>query len=178
MDITIRKVEEKDAGIFQTIRVTVWKDAYAHIFPESVFENQQKKLSEYIANTPKRLLDDNFNYYLAEVDKKPVAIMVVAKISEYEHYASLGYADLQALYILPHYQGLGIGTKLFKYAVNLIADQGAEKMVIGVLKDNQMAQKAYKKWGGKLDNYEQPFVKEGKNYAEVFYIYEPLDKFR
>jgi inosine/xanthosine triphosphate pyrophosphatase family protein len=44
--------------------------------------------------------------------------------------------------------------------------------VIGVLKDNHKARKVYEKWGGKLDNHEQPFVKLGVGYDEVFYTYE------
>ena len=49
---------------------------------------------------------------------------------------------------------------------------GATKFVIGVLKDNHNAKKVYEKWGGKLDEYTQPFVKLGVGYDEVFYTYD------
>lgn len=46
------------------------------------------------------------------------------------------------------------------------------KFVDGVLKDNHNARKVYEKWGGKLDEYTQPFVKLGVSYDEVFYTYD------
>ena len=50
-------------------------------------------------------------------------------------------------------------------------ENGATKYVIGVLRDNYKARKVYEKWGGKLDEYVQPFVKLGVEYDEVFYTY-------
>ena len=40
------------------------------------------------------------------------------------------------------------------------------------MQDNKQARKAYEKWGGKLDAYSQPYVKEGKEYVEVFYTFD------
>ena len=67
---------------------------------------------------------------------------------------------------------LGIGSKFKNIFVEWAKKHGATKYVIGVLKDNQNARKVYEKWGGKLDEYTQPFVKLGVGYDEVFYTYD------
>ena len=93
-------------------------------------------------------------------------------LSHYEHFGKMGYADLGAIYIHPDYQGLGIGSKLKQIFIDWAKSNGATKFVIGVLKDNHNARKIYEKWGGKLDEYTQPFVKLGVEYDEVFYTYD------
>ncbi len=79
---------------------------------------------------------------------------------------------MKALYIHPDFQHLGIGRALFDAFVKEIKKKGISKFVIGVLKDNKQARKAYEKWCGRLDKYSQPFVVNETNYAEVFYIYD------
>ena len=82
-----------------------------------------------------------------------------------------GFADLEAMYIYPEYQGLGIASRFKELFVNWAKSNGATKFVIGVLKDNVKARKVYEKWGGVLDDYTQPIVKLGVGYDEVFYTY-------
>ena len=93
-------------------------------------------------------------------------------LSENTHFNELGFADLKALYVHPDFQHLGIGKALFDVFVQEIKKKGIKKFVIGVLKDNKQARKAYEKWGGTLDKYTQPFILDGKGYPEVFYTYD------
>jgi len=177
MKVKIIRARKKDAEAFQKVRLATWRNAYAHIFPEEVFKQQEENLPEYIKNTPERFKNQYQYYYVALVDDKVVGMLAVMQTSNYERYKSLGYADLEGIYILPKYQNLGIGTKFFNLAIKTLLKNDATKMVIGVLKENHQARAAYEKWGGVLDDYEQPFVKLEKNYAEVFYKFEPLSAF-
>ena len=93
-------------------------------------------------------------------------------LSKYEHFSKEGYAELECLYIYPEYQHKGLGKKFFDIFVDEIERKDIEKFVIGVLQDNKQAHSAYEKWGGKLDLYSQPFIKEGKEYKEVFYTFD------
>ena len=48
----------------------------------------------------------------------------------------------------------------------------ADRMVIGVLKDNAKARKVYESWGGKLSEHKHDFVQMNVAYPEVFYTFE------
>ena len=56
--------------------------------------------------------------------------------------------------------------------IDWVKENGANKFVIGVLKENHKARKVYEKWGGKLSSHTQNFIKLGVGYKEVFYTYE------
>ena len=120
-----------------------------------------------------RIQNDNMSLsYVAEIEGKIVGFVFGRMISHYEHFGERGYADLEAIYIHPDYQGLGMGNKFKQIFVDWAKSNGATKFVIGVLKDNHNARKVYEKWGGKLDEYTQPFVKLGVEYDEVFYTFD------
>ena len=178
MEIEIIKARKKDAEAFQKVRIETWRSAYAHIFPEEVFIQQEANLPQYIKDTPGRFKKESHYYFVALADKKVVGMLAVMLLSNYERYKAFGYADLGGIYILPEYQGLGIGTKFFNTAIRTLVKYGATKMIIGVLKDNHKARGVYERWGGVLDDYEQPFEISGKKYPEVFYKFEPLEYHR
>ena len=83
------------------------------------------------------------------------------------------FADLNGLYIHPDYQHIGLGKEFFDIFVEEIKKKNINKFMLGVLKDNLQARKAYEKWGGKLDTtYSLPYENCGVKTEEVFYIYE------
>lgn len=169
---TIRKVKIEDAEQYVRLNIFVWRNAYKNIFPESVFIEREKKIERNIQNFSKYQLENpNGISYIAEIDGKIVGIMSGLYLSENTHFNELGFADLKALYIHPDFQHLGIGKALFDVFVKEIKKKGITKFVIGCLKENKLARKAYEKWGGTLDKYTQSFIQEGKGYPEVFYTY-------
>ena len=171
-NIIIRPVKTEDAEQYIKLNNLVWRFAYNHIFPEEVFIERENNLDKKIEKfSTYAFNDDTQMMYVAECDKNVVGFISAKLISNYPHFAELGYAELGAIYIHPDYQGLGLGSK-FKNMFEMWAKgNGATKYVIGVLKDNHKARMVYEKWGGKLDDYSQPFIKLGVEYAEVFYTF-------
>jgi GNAT superfamily N-acetyltransferase len=171
-DIIIRKVKPEDAEQYLKLVCYVWRDAYKHIFPEEVFIERESLVPERVKSFDENFYNDNTKLvYVAEDDGKIVGVIMARIDSGYEYFDKLGYADLEALYIHPDYQGKGIGSKFKKIFVDWLKENKATKYVIGVLKENTNARKVYEAWGGKLDEYNQPFVKLGVPYDEVFYTY-------
>ena len=66
---------------------------------------------------------------------------------------------------------MGIGTALRDIFVKWAKQKKADKMVIGVLKDNAKARKVYESWGGTLSEHEHEFVQMDVGYPEVFYTF-------
>jgi len=171
--IAIRKTKESDAEQHVKLHAKVWRDCYSHIMPKEIFDDNDAKIEERIENFAKRGINkDGFINFVATDSNRIVAFAIGLIESKYDHYRELGYAELMAIYIDPEYQSLGIGRKLFNKITNELKKRNCDKMVIGVLKENQKARKAYEKWGGKLDVFEKPFEKMGYSFPEVFYLYD------
>ena len=172
-DFIIRKAETKDAKQYVELNNLVWRDAYKHIFPEEVFLDRESRAKYKIENFDSIYYNNHEGIaYVAEDDGRIVAIMLGRILSDYEYFRNQGYADLQALYVHPDFQGNGLAGKMKNIFIDWAKENGAEKFVIGVLKDNKKARTVYEKWGGKLEDFSQPFVKCDKGYEEVFYTYE------
>lgn len=169
--IVIRKARLEDAEKYVDLNNLVWRDAYKHIFPEEIFEEKEKmkerkmgEFCDYVKN-PENMV------YVAEKCGDIVGLILAGTSSFYPYYANLGYADLMAIYIHPNHQGFKIASKLKNVFDKWLEEKGKKKFVIGVLKDNLKARAVYEKWGGVLDEREEPFKMLGKDYSEVFYLY-------
>ena len=172
-NIKIRPVRPDDAEQYINLTNIVWRDAYKHIFPEEVFIRKESKTQDMIKTFA------NFVYhgkdqmcYVAEIDGKIVGFVSAKLGTNYEYFANKIDAELMAMYILPEYQGKGLGSQFKTLFVDWAKAKGAKNFVIGVLKDNHKARKVYENWNGKLDDYIQPFVRLGVEYDEVFYTYD------
>ena len=169
--IKIRKIKLEDASKFCILKNKVWRDAYKDIFPEEVFLEKENEVEEKALKLKEKLKKglENAIIYVAEYEGKLVGLMCATLKTSYEHFGE-EYADLEALYIDPEYQGLGIGSRFKNIFEEWARENGFTKYVIGVLKENHKARKVYESWGGVLQDYEQGFVKLGVSYPEVFYV--------
>lgn len=163
----------RDAEEWVRLKNTVWRTAYCHIMPIEVFDEQDHNFPNKVAQFRERRLNENGHIgYVVEDEGRIVALADATRVSFYEYYKGLGYADLGAMYMLPEYQRQGLGKILFDRIVDEFKSMGATTMVIGVLKDNTRARQAYEKWGGVLDSHKEKFKKLDREYDEVFYIFD------
>ena len=170
--IIIRKQKYDDAEHCAKLNALVWKEAYKHIFPKQVFDNQQENISKRIQMFQSGINDENIITYVAEIEGEIVGYFSGSLISQYSYFADKGYADLLAIYIKPNCQGKGIATQFKKIFVEWLNKHGKEMFVVGVLKKNKQARQVYEKWGGVLSDYEQCFKMLENEYSEVFYTYK------
>lgn len=172
-DIIIRKTKQSDAEQYITLLDYVWKITYSHIFPEEVFVEREKSAPERIATfNEKKRNNEQTICCVAEKNGIIVGVMLGTVNSDYEYFKEKNYADLCVLYVHPNHHKKGIATKLKEEFIRFIKSKGFDKYVIGVLKENYNARKVYERWGGKLDEYTQGYIKLDKEYPEVFYTYE------
>lgn len=171
-EIVFESLKSNDCYEARKVVNAVWRDAYNHIFPVDVFDDKDKKLQESVKKLENLLKNGKIFGFIAKNDNKIVGVSIGAFESEYEHYRALGYADLQVLYILPEFQGRGIGTKFFNLISSVLKENNKSKMVICALAENHKARKIYESWGGKIDTYEKECVVLGESYADVFYLFD------
>lgn len=170
-EIIIRKARLEDAERYVDLNNLVWRDAYKHIFPEEVFIEKENMKDIKMAQFCEYVESEENIVYVAEKAGELVGLMLAGTSSFYSYYAELGYADLMAIYVHPNYQGQGIASQLKSVFDEWLKEKDKTKFVIGVLKDNFKARAVYEKWGGEIDTREEPFKMFGKDYSEVFYLY-------
>ena len=171
MDINYRLVTKEDAYEWYTVLDEVWRSAYAHIFPKEVFDGRDYARKDRANGfTVEKFVGDRKTAYVAEDNGKIVGLMFGTLDSDYEYFKG-DYADLVALYVYPEYQGKGVGSALRDIFVKWAKEKGADKYVIGVLKDNEKARKVYEAWGGTWTDKEHDIVVMGVGYPETFYTY-------
>ena len=172
MEIRYRQIRKEDGYEWYTLINSVWRIAYKDIFPEEVFEARDSAIDDKVREFSEgKFLGERKTAYVAECGGKIAGVMFGTLDSNYEYFRG-EYADLVALYVYPQYQGMGIGTALKDLFVEWAKDKGADRFVIGVLKDNAKARRVYESWGGTLSSHEQDFVIFDAGYPESFYTFE------
>lgn len=172
MDIIYRQVRKEDGYEWYSLLDNVWRVAYDGIIAAEVFDARDNAREDRARGfTEEKFVGDRKIAYVAETDGKIVGLMFGTLDSDYEFFNN-DYADLVALYVYPEYQGMGVGTSLRDIFIDWAKSKGADRMVIGVLKDNAKARKVYESWGGKLSEHKHDFVQMNVGYPEVFYTFE------
>ena len=172
-EYSIRKTKAEDGEDFIRLKNKVWRSAYSNILPTEVFDEQDKNFPNAVEKFKTRKFNqDGHIGCVVRSNKKLIAFIDANEKSYDEHYKNLDYAQIGALYIDEDFQHKGIGKVLFEKVKKIFAQKGKKKFIMGVFKDNQQARNAYEKWGGVLDDYSVKIEKLGKEYDEVFYVFD------
>lgn len=170
--MNIRPYKKGDESQILWLINDTWKSAYSHIFPSEVFVEREKTIDERIKNFDENLTKNNRICFVAEVNSKIVGVLVGILNSNIEEFDKKGYARINILYIDKEFQHFGIGKKLVDEFIEVLKQNNISHYVIGVLKDNAQARRAYEKWGGTLTEYVESFTIFNVSRDEVFYEYD------
>ena len=140
--INVRFAMRDDATALADIFCESWRLAYQGILPH-------KDLMQLISQ-------HDAKWWSSAVDRRHILVV------EYENnivgYAHIGLnrrpalqaqGEIFELYILPVYQGLGLGSRLFKEARHFLYLRGYDGLIVWALSDNQIACDFYEGKGGK-----------------------------
>ncbi|ENQ3107717.1 GNAT family N-acetyltransferase [Bacillus cereus] len=147
MDFVIREMKEEDIPSVQYVAKTSWNDTYKDIIPVAV----QEKFIEhaYSHDMMKHRLQQS-HLFVGEVDGKVVGFANFSPI-KYQNEAELG-----AIYLLPAYQGNGMGTALLRKGITIL--EGVKKIYINVESENKTGKAFYTAKGfAVVDAFEDDF---------------------
>ena len=142
LSIDIRRAEPEDAAAISDVHLHAWTGAYAGIIPHGA-------LSRMIARRGVQWWDHAI--------RRAASVLVVEIGGVIAGYATLGrnrakelaqQGEIYELYILPEYQGIGLGSRLFDAARVTLEDHGLNGMVVWALEENDIAQAFYFSRGG------------------------------
>lgn len=137
--IRLREWTKEDFDIVRNILLVTWKDTYGFI----PIEDLELHLEKYYSKEKLFELYNNSSIkgILANLDNKSVAWMkLFDDISNNKFYVS-------SLYVLPGYQGIGIGKILIMYAEKVAQQLKHDKIWLGVMKKNKKTLDWYIKLG-------------------------------
>lgn len=169
--IIIRTATNNDINAIASVHLEGWQSTYKNIINQPYLDNlsyatYHTKWHDILsAPKPKTV-------YLVAVNKDNA---VIGFIAAGPTHTDLGYdAEIYALYLLPSYQGQGIGKRLLLQSAQQLQHHGLQSLYVCVLENNP-AKNFYEKLGGqKLDLQEQVQFNE-QVLTEIFYGWKNID---
>ena len=167
-DYKIRKIKPEDVLALHNVYFLTWLDTYPNkefniTVEDIVYKYEQRLKPEKIAESKEKILQTKENELklLLEYKGEVVALCNVVKYQKYN--------QLQAIYILPKYQGLGMGSSLWQEAEKFLDSN--KKTIVHVASYNNKAINFYKKLGfkstGKIFKDERFTMRNGAVFPEL-----------
>jgi diamine N-acetyltransferase len=149
MSVSVIRAGVSHAAVIATIGKKSFRRAFEHLF------NCHEELFEYLEHTydpvklAKSIRKENNVYLLAWQDGEPVGFAKIKKHSLQEQIESGAQMELQKLYVLQEYHGIGAGTALLKEVKNLAKDDWPDYLWLDTHVSNEKAIRLYEKNGFK-----------------------------
>ncbi len=139
--IQIIEASFEDAHTIGQIQAEAWLDSYPNPEKGVTKEDIQLKIDEWNQVGDKRIEDNlknqNSHTWVAKKDQKVIGFVGVLK-TEKEN-------EIKALFVLPTYQGQGIGSKLLETCLNWLGK--SKRITLEVVTYNAGAKSLYKRFG-------------------------------
>lgn len=160
-----RRAKPEDAGAISRVHEASWKNAYSGIVPYAPLS---------------RMINRRDIGWWANAIRKSTLILVIEMEDEIVGYATLGpnrvstfphEGEVYEIYLLPEYQGVGFGARLFVDAKKELKRRSYKGTVVWVLSDNYPAIKFYENAGGRaIANGSEHF--DDKKLTKIAYAWD------
>ena len=114
--IEIRQAYPTDAYILVKIRDLAWKNNYYDVLSNKIISDKNKHVEDSVKHLQDQIMENN-RILVAVFDNEIVGFVFYAK-TQGDHYDN---AEIREIYVLPEYQGRGIGRRLFEEAVSRLS---------------------------------------------------------
>jgi ribosomal protein S18 acetylase RimI-like enzyme len=143
LTIDIRKAEPADAASIADVHHEAWQGAYAGIIPHKALT---------------KMVNRRGSEWWASAIRRAATVLVIEIGGRIVGYATLGknrarelpqQGEIYELYMLPEYQGIGLGSRLFAAARQMLTAHGLKGLVVWALEENDNALAFYSGSGGR-----------------------------
>lgn len=145
--VSIRSMKESDIGDVRAVAHASWHASYDGIIPVAI---QNQFLTTAYGEVMMRRRLEHAAMFVAEAASGTVGFANFSRVR------NDGTAELAAIYLLPNYQGLGIGTALLRAGIERLA--GAHELTAQVERDNASGRAFYEARGFETkDEFDENF---------------------
>jgi len=156
--VILRPARPDEADTLLAIQRDAAVDAFAHVYPPERYPFPDDAFREVWAEA---LADPEVEVYVAELDGEAAGAV------------SVGKGFLSTLYVLPAYQGRGVGSALHDLALERLGASGVREARLWTLEGNASGRRFYERRGWSLTG-ETRVVPYSPNPTDVQYA-KPLD---
>ena len=147
MQIDIIRADASHAAVIAGIGHTAFSEAFGYLF------KSKQELDEYLAYTyavkkiSNSIRKDHNTFFLALVNGKPVGFVKLKKYSLNSLIDSVSQMELQKIYVLKEYHGVGAGEGLMKAAIGFARKLDLEYLWLDTYVGNARGINFYEKHG-------------------------------
>jgi GNAT superfamily N-acetyltransferase len=162
--VSIRHAKPDDAPALSRVFDNAWREAYLGIIPGVTLDKMFARRGE--------------RWWRSTVSRgRPLVVLDIGQGAA--GYASYGRCrdrslpadgEIDELYLLPEYQGLGFGRRLFKAVCNDLRHNGMGRVVVWALAENERACTFYEAMGGRWYTQVEERI-GGTRLAKVAYLF-------
>jgi GNAT superfamily N-acetyltransferase len=143
LTVDVRRAQASDASAISAVHRTAWTQAYGGLIPHQALS---------------RMLERRGETWWRKATRGASTLLVVEVGSKVVGYATLGLnrarglaqdGEIYELYILPEYQGAGLGKLLFSQARAVLKSLGLDGLVVWCLEDCDLACQFLQAHGGR-----------------------------
>jgi GNAT superfamily N-acetyltransferase len=143
LSIDVRRARVEDAAGITAVHDAAWRYAYRGILPAVELE---------------RMVVRRGPSWWAKAIRRHVLVLVLEVDRRIVGYATLGPSRMRSLpykgeiyeiYLLPEFQGLGLGSRLFQSARRMLGDLKFTGLAVRALRGNEAAVSFYRRLGGR-----------------------------
>ena len=136
--VEFRKASLGDALTIVKTRRIAWDATYRGVYPDEEIDNFD--YDWHLKAEQKRLSKPEFECYLVLDEGETVGYFSYGRVSQ--------KCRLHSLYLLPAYQGMGLGRRIFELVKAACIDAGFSGLYLDCHPDNQKALSFYRHMGG------------------------------
>lgn len=146
MNIDVLPIGADDVKTLRDLSMRTFSETFRDEYTDEEFDTYfNTSLAE--ATLQAELTDSESQHFFAVVDGQPVGFLKVnVGRAQTEQELPHGF-EVQRIYVLADYQGLGLGELLFEKALQLATQTDCDYVWLGVWEHNYKAQKFYAKFG-------------------------------
>ena len=120
----IRKANQNDVSDIAHIHFTSWQATYVYLLPKT-YTDKENNLSQKVEMWEKIISSSSVNTWIAyDAENNSVGFI--------SYFTKDRECEITTLYILPQYQGLGLGTKLMNSAIDDILTYAVKSVDINL----------------------------------------------
>ncbi|TGW14581.1 GNAT family N-acetyltransferase [bacterium NHP-B] len=169
LSFEIRPMTLDDAQAVVALTKICWQTHYKGLieqsvlddFPQDQFLEGRRSFLQAVQGRP--------GYYACVATLKNAQIVGFADARPYEK--EMTVCEISALYVLPEYQGLGIGHALWVAQKNVLRNMNYKELVVWTLEGNLLAENFYKRQGGRVAERQNKLIL-GKPYPSIKFCFD------
>lgn len=156
---TIRSSTVNDAEAIEAVRIATWKASYRGIVPDAYLDNFKVQPSR--VDQLRRAIDraDAGGSVVAVMDSQVIGMGYAG--APQDDQVQKGVGEIYAVYVLPEWQGHGVGRALLKRLTAGLRALGYRSAILWTLRDRDATRRFYEANGWELDGAEDSLDLQG-----------------